>query len=102
MLLPLEQLTLRRSLDRWFDQHGITPRVVAEFEDSALLKVFGSKGHGIFPAPTAVADEIKRQYGAQLLAHLPEVRERFYAISVQKRLQHPAVIALLDAARSGF
>lgn len=102
MLLPLEQLTLRRTLNRWFEQHGITPRVVAEFEDSALLKVFGADGYGIFPAPTVVADEIKRQYGTPVLAHLPEVRERFYAISVEKRLQHPAVIALLDAARRGI
>lgn len=99
MLLPLEQLALRRSLDRWFEKNDITPRVVAEFEDSAQLKVFGADGYGIFPAPTILADEVKRQYGAQLLAHLPEVRERFYAISVEKRLQHPAVIALLDAAR---
>jgi LysR family transcriptional activator of nhaA len=102
VLLPLESLTLRRSLDQWFDRHGLRPRVVAEFEDSALLKVFGGDGLGIFAAPTVVEREVVAQYGVQLLGRAEEVRERFYAISVERRLKHPAVLAISDAARHGL
>ncbi|MCC7382695.1 MAG: transcriptional activator NhaR [Deltaproteobacteria bacterium] len=99
VLLPLERLTLRRALDQWFDRHNIKPRVVAEFEDSALLKVFGADGVGLFPAPTVVQDEVMAQYGVQRLGRIDDVRERFYAISVERRLKHPAVVAISDAAR---
>lgn len=99
MLLPLEHLTLRRALNQWFDRHGVKPRVVAEFEDSALLKVFGGDGVGLFPASTIVEPEVLSQYGVQLLGRVDEVRERFYAISVERRLKHPAVVAISDAAR---
>lgn len=99
VLLPLEHLTLRRALDQWFDRHHIEPRVVAEFEDSALLKVFGGDGVGLFPAPTVVQDEVMAQYGVHRLGRIDEVRERFYAISVERRLKHPAVVAISDAAR---
>ena len=100
MLLPLESLTLRRSLDQWFDKNEIRPRVVAEFEDSALLKQFGADGLGIFAAPNAVAREVMRQYGVKRVGSIDQVRERFYAISVERRLKHPAVLAISDAARS--
>jgi len=99
VLLPLENLTLRRSLNQWFDRNDIELRVVAEFEDSALLKVFGADGLGLFPAPTVVEKEVISQYGVQLLGRVEEVRERFYAISVERRLKHPAVVAISDAAR---
>jgi LysR family transcriptional activator of nhaA len=99
VLLPLENLTLRRALDHWFDRRSLEPRVVGEFEDSALLKVFGSDGLGIFPAPTVVENEVMAQYGVQLLGRVEEVRERFYAISVERRLKHPAIVAISDAAR---
>jgi LysR family transcriptional regulator, transcriptional activator of nhaA len=99
MLLPLENSTLRRALDQWFDRNGVKPRVVAEFEDSALLKVFGADGIGIFSAPSAVEKEVCRQYGVSVLGRAPEVKERFYAVSVERRLKHPAVVAISDAAR---
>jgi LysR family transcriptional activator of nhaA len=102
MLLPLENLGLRRSLNQWFDRHGIEPQVVAEFEDSALLKVFGGDGVGLFPAPTVVEDQVADQYGVQVLGRIEEVRERFYAISVERRLKHPAVVAISDEARHGL
>lgn len=102
MLLPLENLTLRRSLNQWFDRHHVQPRVVAEFEDSALLKVFGAEGRGIFAAPSVVEDEVKVQYRVEVLGRAPEVRERFYAISVERRLKHPAVVALTQGARDEF
>jgi LysR family transcriptional regulator, transcriptional activator of nhaA len=99
MLLPLENSTLRRALNQWFDRHGIKPRVVAEFEDSALLKVFGGDGVGVFTAPTAVEKEVCQQYGVDVVGHAPEVKERFYAVSVERRLKNPAAVAISDGAR---
>ncbi|HEU5059616.1 MAG TPA: transcriptional activator NhaR [Kofleriaceae bacterium] len=100
MLLPLETLTLRRSLDQWFDRNGVAPEVVAEFADSALLKEFGADGLGIFAAPSAVAKEVRRQYGVERVGTTDGVRERFYAISVERRLKHPAVVAISAGARA--
>jgi LysR family transcriptional activator of nhaA len=100
MLLPLENLTLRRSLDQWFDHLGIKPQVVAEFEDGALLNVFGRDGVGIFPAPTVIAEEVSRQYGVVPLGLAAGVRERYYAISVERRLKHPAIVAITETARA--
>lgn len=102
VLLPLENLTLRRSLNQWFDKHAIKPKVIAEFEDSALLKVFGSDGTGLFPAPTVAEKEVISQHGVQVLGRIPDVRERFYAISAERRLKHPAVVAICEAARHDF
>ncbi len=98
-LLPLESLTLRRSLNQWFERKRIQPRVVMEFEDSALLEAFGADGAGIFSAPTAVEAEVIRQHGVQLIGRVSDVRERFYAISVARRLSHAAVVAICEAAR---
>lgn len=98
-LLPLETLHLRRSLNAWFDRHDIKPHVVAEFEDSALLKAFGADGVGLFPAPTVVEKQVAQQYDAHVLGHAHDVKERFYAISVERRLKHPAVVAISNAAR---
>lgn len=99
MLLPTGNATLRRSLDQWFDELGIRPQVRAEFTDSALLKAFGGFGDGIFAAPTAVEDEVRRMYGVSIVGREDSLRERFYAISVEKRLKHPAVVAISQAAR---
>jgi LysR family transcriptional activator of nhaA len=99
LLLPLDGSTFRRSLNQWFERNRIEPRVVAEFEDSALLKVFGADGVGLFFAPTVVASEIVRQYEVDDLGELPEVRERFYVISAERRLKHPAVVAITESAR---
>lgn len=99
LVLPLENLALRRSLDQWFGKHAIAPRIVAEFEDSALLQVFGSDGAGMFAAPSVVEREVIAQYGVRLVGRADGVRERFYAISAARRLEHPAVIAISDAAR---
>lgn len=99
-LLPLENLTLRRSLNQWFDRNGIKPRVVAEFEDSALLKVFGAHEHGIFPAPTVVEKEVIQQYQVLPLGRIEEVREHFYAITAERRIKNPAVLAISNNARS--
>lgn len=99
MLLPLESSPLRRALNQWFERHQIKPRVVAEFEDSALLKVFGADGVGLFPAPAAVAAEVIAQYRVQQLGPMEGVKERFYAVTAERRLKHPAAVAISQAAR---
>ncbi len=98
-LLPTDNSVLRRSLEQWFEAEGIRPSVVAEFEDSALLKAFGQAGRGIFAAPTLIEKEVRRQYRVRLIGHVPSIRERFYAISVERRLQHPAVVAISRGAQ---
>jgi LysR family transcriptional activator of nhaA len=100
VLLPTENTALRRSLEFWFAEHGLRPRIVGEFEDSALLKVFGQSGHGLFPAAAVIADEVIRQYQVREVGQLGGVRERFYAISTERRLKEPAVLAIMATARS--
>jgi LysR family transcriptional activator of nhaA len=100
MLLPFPSSPLRRALDQWFDAKQVRPRIVAEFEDRALLNVFGADGAGLFPAPLAVQREVREEHGVSMAGEIPEVRERFYAVSVQRRLKHPAVVALTEAARA--
>jgi len=99
MLLPSGNTALRRSLEQWFDEEGIRPLVRAEFTDSALLKAFGGFGDGVFAAPTAVEDEVRRMYRVGIVGREESVRERVYAISVEKRLKNPAVVAISQAAR---
>ena len=100
MLLPTANSALRRALEQWFLAEGIRPRVVAECDDSALLKVFGQSGAGIVPAPTVAEAEIRRQYQLTPLGRAEEVRERFYAISLERRIKHPAVVAISQSARA--
>lgn len=100
MLLPLENLPLRRALDQWFEANNVRPKVVAEFEDSALLKAFGADGVGLFLAPLAIEKEVIAQYGVQVVGRIGEVKERYYAISVERRLKNPAGIAISEAARN--
>lgn len=101
MLVPGEDSALRAPLMRWLERQGLRPRVVAEFEDSALMKAFGQSGAGVFPAPAAMALEIEGHYGVVLLGQTEEMHERFFVISAERRLTHPAVIAVSEAARSG-
>ena len=98
-LMPTDNTVLRRNLDQWFSQLDLRPQVVSEFEDSALLKAFGERGVGLFAAPTAIEAEVRRQYGVQIIGRVEQVRERFYAISVERRLKHPAVVAISEAAK---
>lgn len=98
-VLPADTSVLRRSLDQWFDAEGVRPLVVAEIEDSALIKVFGQGGLGLFAAPSVVEREVRREYGASVVGRIEAIRERFYAISVERRITHPAVLAITHAAR---
>jgi LysR family transcriptional regulator, transcriptional activator of nhaA len=98
-LMPIEGSSLRQSLDQWLDASGIQPRIVGEFKDSALMKTFGSAGAGLFVSATAIEEEVRAHYKVRVLGRIAAVRESFYAISVERRLKHPAVLKLCAAAR---
>jgi LysR family transcriptional activator of nhaA len=98
-LLPGETSTLRRALEQWFEKQRIRPRIVGEFDDSTLIKVFGQAGKGIFAAPSVIESSVCKQYGVAVVGRLDRVRERFYAVSAERRLKHPAVIAITQSAR---
>jgi LysR family transcriptional activator of nhaA len=99
MLLPGEDAAVRPRLLRWFDEQAIRPSIVGEFDDGALLKAFGQAGAGVFPAPTAIAAEVNEQHGTVSIGRTDEVTERFFVISAERRLTHPAVVAISSAAR---
>ena len=100
LLLPSIGNHLRSSIDQWLSKHRIYPRIIAEFDDSALMKAFGQKGAGIFIAPTAIAAEVERQHQARSIGQTNEVIARFYAISVERRILHPVVSAVITSARN--
>jgi LysR family transcriptional regulator, transcriptional activator of nhaA len=102
LLLPLASTVLRRNLDAWFAHLEIRPDVVAEAEDSALLKAFAADGMGLMFAPTAVAAMVAKRYQLVTVGSTDAVRERYYAITGERRLVHPAVVAIRTAARSGL
>ena len=101
-LLPSSDSGLRLSLEEWFRKSGIRPRVVGTFEDNALIDAFGQAGAGLFAMPSAIDEEVRRQYRVRLLGHLGAVRQRFYAITVERKLRNPAVIAISERARALF
>jgi LysR family transcriptional activator of nhaA len=98
-LLPGETSTLRRALEQWFEKRRIRPRIVGEFDDSTLIKVFGQAGVGIFAAPSIIESSVRKQYGVAIVGRLDRVRERFYAISAERRLKHPGIVAITQSAR---
>jgi LysR family transcriptional activator of nhaA len=102
MLLPTDNTMLRRAMEQWFEDEGISPIIAAEFEDSALAKAFGQAGAGVFVAPSAIEREVKRQYDVKVIGRTDKVRERFYAISAERRIKHPAVVAISHAARESL
>ena len=98
-LAPGAHTALRRALDAWFEEHAVAPRVVGEFDDSALLKVFGQDGFGFFAVPTAIEDVVREQHSVQVVGRLDDVVERYYAISPERRIRHPAVLAITRRGR---
>lgn len=100
VLLPVHSSALRRSLEDWFDRVTVTPRVVAEFDDSALLKAFGEAGIGVFPAPSAITTEVEYTYHARVIGSIDEVSESYYAISPERKLKHPAILCIQQAAQT--
>jgi LysR family transcriptional activator of nhaA len=99
LLLPGEGTQLRRALELWLDSTGIEPRRMGQFDDLALMTAFGRAGTGIFPAPSAIEDEIEAQYNVRVVGRLPEVKERFYAVSAERKIKNPIVSAITAAAR---
>ena len=99
LLLPTEKTALRRDLEQWFYNENLRPKIIGEFEDTALMKVFGQEGLGLFPSPSVIEKEVCRQYSVRVVGRTDAVRERYYAISVERRLKHPAVLAICEAAR---
>ncbi len=100
MLLPTEDTMLRRSIDQWLDSNNVRPDIIGEFEDGALLKVFGARGIGVFPASMTVAREVEEQYKVKAIGIASNVCERLYAVTVERRIKHPAVVAICEAAKA--
>lgn len=99
MLLPGKDAAVRGHMVRWFEKQSVRPQSVGEFDDGALLKAFGKDGVGIFAAPRVIAAEVCQQYGVVEIGQTSEVVEQFFAISVERRLTHPAVKAIISVAR---
>lgn len=99
-LLPGAPSTVRRSLEQWLVSQDVHPTVVAEFDDSALAKSFGVEGMGVFATPTVIESEILHQSAVRLIGRSEEVRHQFYALSVERRIKHPAVVAICKSARA--
>jgi LysR family transcriptional activator of nhaA len=99
LLIPTSNAVLRRLVDQWLVNHGLRPNIVGEFDDSATLKAFGQDGYGVFPGVSVIEKEICRQYRVQVVGQLDNLKQHFYAITVERRLKHPAVLALVRTAR---
>jgi LysR family transcriptional activator of nhaA len=100
ILLPTANTSVRRALEQWFESEGMRPRVAGEFEDPALLMTFGEASRALFAAPTAIEGEVLRSHRVAVVGRTAAVRERYYAISVERRLTHAAVAAITSAART--
>ena len=97
-LLPSENTVLRRALETWFREQGILPRVVAEFEDLALMKVMAAEGRGFIALPSVALDEATRRYGFHVIGHAKKCRISFHAVTSERRMSHPAVAVITAAA----
>lgn len=102
MLMPSDNTALRPELTEWLTTQNITPHIVGEFDDTALLKVFGQMGHGVFALPTVIEDDIIQSLGVECIGRAESVRNRFYAISIQRKLAQPVITQLVEAARKGL
>ena len=102
LLLPSSGTQLRAGIDQYLNKQHIHPRIVGEFDDSALMKAFGKEGAGIFIAPAVIEKEVEQQYQVTAIGRIEEVKEKFYAITVERRVKHPVVSAIMDATRKSF
>ena len=100
LLLPSEINMVQSRLLQWLDGLRIYPHIIGEFDDSALMKVFGQAGTGVFTVPTAIVSEVAKQFSVEIIGSTEDVREEFYAISVERKISHPAVAAITDTARN--
>lgn len=99
LLVPGAGSAVRQQLEGWFARHQLAPVVVGEFDDAALMKAFGREGQGVFMAPSVLDDETCAQFGVSVIGHTDDLVEDFYAVSVERRISHPCVLAITDAAR---
>lgn len=102
MLIQGASSAMRQRLDRWLAEHGLRPQLIGEFDDAALMKAFGGEGRGVFMSPTVLEAETCTQYGVKLVGRTTELVEEFFAISVERRITHPCVVAITHAARGHF
>jgi LysR family transcriptional regulator, transcriptional activator of nhaA len=102
VLLPTDDTAIRRDLDQWCDRHGVRPQVVAEFEDYGLLREFGQRGAGVFPVPAALERELARRYGLRRVGAAKGVVARFYAVTIDRQIRHPASAAIAERGRGGL
>ena len=99
LLLPAEESAVGQRLRAWLRSQSLHPRVVAECDDSALAKMLGQRGLGLFVGPTVLEAEIEQQYGVRAIGRVPEVEEEFFVITVERRITHPCVVAITQVAR---
>lgn len=99
MLIQGASASVRQQLEGWLTQHQIHPRVIGEFDDGALMTAFGREGRGVFMAPTVLEAETISQFGVEVIGRTSELVEEFFAVSVERRITHPCVVAITDAAR---
>jgi LysR family transcriptional activator of nhaA len=102
LLVPGEDSSARLKLMRWLEKVRLRPKIVGEFDDSALMTAFGQAGVGVFPVPTVVEAEIVAAYGVTLLGRSAEARTEYFAISAERRVTHPCVLAIAESARARF
>lgn len=102
LLLPGTGATVRGHIDRWLSEKRLSPRIVGEFDDGALMKAFGQAGAGYFPGPALLIDEICARYQVRCIGQTDELREALWAISAERRINHPAIRTVVDAARTLF
>lgn len=102
MVASTTNTAVRRDLDHWFERIGVRPVILGEFEDPALMKAFGAEAGAVFTAPFAIARDVCRVYGVTLVGRTDAVKEHYYAISAERRLTHPGVLAITSAARDGL
>ncbi|WP_462402330.1 transcriptional activator NhaR [Pseudomonas sp. Marseille-QA0332] len=99
LLIPGQETVVRSRLLRWLSEQQVQPRIIGEFDDSALMQAFGQSGSGVFIAPSVIAEEVCRQYGVRLIGQTDAVIESFYAISVERKVKHPGIVAITEGAR---
>ena len=102
VLLPTDDTAIRRALDQWFDRQGVRPVVRGEFEDYALMREFARAGHGFTPVPAILQEQFRREYGFSSVGRAEGVDAQFFAISVERKIKHPAVAAIVEHAREIF
>ena len=98
-LIPSDQSLIQIQLLQWLEKHHLHPKIMGEFDDRALMKTFGQAGAGVFIVPSAIANEVAKQFKVEIIGSTEEIREQFFAIATEQRLSNPAIVAITDAAK---